>query len=135
MRDNGVLFVCRLENTSGEGLMPVEKLKKINKYWFERRTIGISRSYLAKGVDEQVDMLVRIPNDNKIEIGMYALLGNGDQYRITMVNHGHDTFEYTRMKKGDFVNGYQTSRITGLDWTELTLMKVENYYELEVDED
>lgn len=135
MRDSGTLFICSLVNVADRGLMPKEVLHKVSKYWFEKRTIGISRFYEAKGVNEQVDLLVRIPPDNNIEIGQYVVLGNGDQYRITMVNHGHDVWEYTRMKKTDFINGYQTSRITGLDWTELTLMKVENYYDIEVDED
>lgn len=135
MRDSGVLFVCSLINTAENGLMPKQVLKKVSKYWFERRTIGISRMYEAKGVNEQVDLLVRIPPDNNIRIGQYVMLGNGEQFRITQVNHGHDSWEYTRMKKSDFINGYQTSRITGLDWTELSLMRLEDNYELQVDED
>lgn len=128
MRDNGVLFICNLIDTSENGEMPKEKLNKISKYWFERRTIGINRAYMAKGVNEQIDMLVRIIKDENIEIGQYAVLGNGDQYRITNVSHGYDQNDYTRMVNQKY---YKTARIVGLDYTELTLMKVEKYYDVE----
>lgn len=135
MRDNGTLYICDLTNKAENGLMPHQVLTIKSKYWFERRTIGVTRQYQAKGVNEQVDLLVRIAPDHNINIGQYAVLGNGEQFRITMVNHGYDYTEYTRVYKKEFyINGYHTSRLTGLDYTELTLMKVEDYYELETDE-
>lgn len=133
MYDSGTLKVCNLIDIAENGSMPKEILCPINKYWFEMRTIGINRRYLARGVNENIDLLVRIPSDNKIEIGQYAVLGNGDQYRITNVSHGHEQPYFTRMVKKDFYQGYKTVYITELDYTELTLAKIENYYEVDND--
>lgn len=128
MRDSGTLFICNLINQSQNGNMPKEVLSKVAKYWFEMRTIGINRQYLAKGVNQNIDLLVRIPRDNKVEIGQYVVLGNGDQYHIDNVSHGYDDTVYSRMANKHY---YKTIHIVGLDYTELTLSKVENYYDVE----
>lgn len=135
MFDSGTLFICDLVNQTENGSMPKEVLHKKQKHWFERRTIGINRQYLAKGVNETIDLLVRIHRDENIEIGQYVLLGNGDQFHIDMITHGYDLISMTRMDKGNFWHGYRTANLTQLDYTELTLSKVENYYELETNED
>ena len=127
MRDDGVLFICDLTNTSANGDMPKETLTKVGKYWFENRVIGINRQYLAKGVNETIDKLVRITKAN-VHIGQFAMLGNGEQYRITMVTHGYEQTNFTRMVDSKY---YKTARIVGLDYTELTLVKVEDYYDVE----
>lgn len=133
MFDNGTLFICDKTDISQNGDMPREALKKKNKYWFERRTIGINRSYLAKGANERVDLVVRVQGLQDISIHQYAVLGNGDQYRIIMVSQGHDSWQYTRQYKDDFVNGYRSPQIIGLEYTELTLMKLEKNYELAIE--
>lgn len=132
MRDSGTLFICDLINQSPNGRMPQQVLSIKSKYWFETRTIGINRQYLAKGVNEQVDMLVRIVYDNNIQIGQYAVLGNGDQFRIMNVSHGYDDVVYNRMYKSHY---YHTIHITGLNYTELSLMRIEENYELETEKD
>ena len=119
IRDDGVLFICDLTNTSENGLMPKEVLTVVNKYWFHIDTIGINRQYLAKGVNQQVDLLVSIAFDNKIRIGQYVVLGNGEQYHINMVSHIES--QDTR---------YNTDSL--LRRTQLTLQRVENYYECEI---
>lgn len=128
MRDSGVLYICELTNIACNGLMPKEVLKKVSKYWFEMRTVGINRQYLAKGVNEQVDLLVRIPRDLKVRIGEYVMLGNGSQYHIDNISHGHDESLFSRMVNQKY---YKTARIVGLDYTELTLSKLENNYDVE----
>lgn len=109
--DSGILKVCELyEVTQGTGAMPYYSLHQIKRYWFEARTIGINRQYLAYGVNQRVDMVVRIPYDSSIEIGMYVILGNNDQFRIdnaTMV-HNED----------------------GIKQTELTLYRLEKLYDI-----
>lgn len=128
MRDSGVLYICELTNIACNGLMPKEVLKKVSKYWFEMRTVGINRQYLAKGVNEQVDLLVRIPRDLKVRIGEYVMLGNGSQYHIDNISHGHDESLFSRMVNQKY---YKTARIVGLDYTELTLSRLENNYDVE----
>lgn len=88
--DNGTLFVCNLKNTANRGEMPKEKLVPYNKHWFQERTIGMNRQYLAKGVNERVDLYVYVHEDRKIRAGNFAVVGNldsGEQFRINSVNH------------------------------------------------
>lgn len=134
MFDSGVLYVCNLTETQTDGNMPKQVLSKLNKFWFERRTIGINRQYLAKGVNERIDLLLRVQGIQNINIGQYVMLGNGEQYIINMVRHGNDSWQYTRQYKTDFINGYRSPQMTGLDYTELTLSKLEKNYELEITE-
>lgn len=108
MRDDGVVFICDLTDTSVNGRMPVEVLEPVSKYWFQLRTVGINRQYMAKGVNEQVDLLLSVPFDPSIRIGQYAMLGNGEQYRIDTVSHFRDETELRR--------------------TEIALSRVEEYY-------
>lgn len=92
--DSGILTICDLENTAGNGAMPAGKLVKKESFFFGERTVGINRAYLAMGADSRIDMLVRIHDEGvRPKIGQYALLENyhgqenadGDQYRITLV--------------------------------------------------
>lgn len=119
MYDDGVLYICNLDNVAENGMMPRQVLKIQNKYWFEQRTVGINRSYLAKGVNQQVDLLLRIHFDNNIAIGQYAVLGNGSQYHIDNVQH----------YKGDstYYSDYD------LRYTEITLSRLESYYAVETE--
>lgn len=135
MFDSGTLFVCNLAEVQEKGNMPRQVLHKLNKFWFERRVIGINRQYLAKGVNERIDLLVRVQGIQNISIGQYVMLGNGEQYIINMVSHGNESWQYTRQYKENFVNGYRSPQIVGLDYTELTLSRLEKNYELEITED
>lgn len=111
LKDDGVLYLCTLKDTSAPGEMAKEVLTKVARYWFEERIVSFRRQYAAKGVNEQIDMIVRIHYDRKAHIGMYAVLGNGDQYRIDGVTSITDDF--TRQKD-----------------TELTLSRLEKHYDL-----
>lgn len=132
MYDDGVLYVCDLVDLHDNGDKPKQVLTKVNKYWFSRRTIGINRQYLAKGVNERIDMLVRIKGLQNISIGQNIILGNGDQYRIVMVSTGHEENEYTRMVNQKY---YKTARIVGLDYTEISMQKLEKYYDVRTIQD
>ncbi len=134
MFDSGVLYVCDLTDTRENGNAPKQELTKRNKYWFERRTIGINRQYLAKGVNERIDLLVRIKGLQNVSIGQFVVLGNGDQFRIDNVSTGNEASAYTRIVNDGFVRGYRTSNIVGLDYTELTLSKLENNYDIAITE-
>lgn len=67
--------------------MCAEVLVKDNVHYYGERTVGYGRQYAAKGVSEQVDLLVEIWQDRSARIGMYALLDTGEQYRIDNVQH------------------------------------------------
>ena len=111
MLDNGILYLCELNDEAEPGDMPKVRLKKIARHWYEERLIGMQRQYLAKGVNEQIDLLARIRYEPKARIGLYVMLGNGEQYRITNISPG-------------------TDRANGLRCTDLTLTRLEEKYDV-----
>lgn len=128
MMDAGICRIYALENTAEPGDMPKEKLVAQADsaghallYRFEERTIGYGRQYEAKGVDERVDMLIRVWRC-PARIGMYAVLTDyegqinpdGDQYRIDHVAN--------LLGEG------------GLKITELTLYRLEQLYDVDTGE-
>lgn len=113
--DDGILYLCTLINTAENGRKPIERLTVINRYWYGERTVGFARQYAAKGVNEQVDMLVQVKYDGMPRIGMYAVLGNGEQFLVQNIAHFFDSE-------------------TELRCTELTLQRLENYYDLDTGE-
>lgn len=128
MKDDGVLYICNLVDTAENGNKPKEVLQIVNKHWFEERVIGYGRFYTAQGVNQKVDRLVRVNYDNNIRIGQYAVLGNGEQFRIDMVANGQEEFERQKMVEGKY---YRQYRMTGLRYTDITMSRVENNYDVE----
>ena len=118
--DDGVLYLCTLTNTAAPGAMPVQRLTKVAKYWYGERTVGYNRLYAAKGANEEIDMLVRVAYTRAARAGMYAVLGNGEQYRITAVQQIRDTG-----------TGNDNST-AGLRATDLSLVRLEDNYELSI---
>ena len=108
LHDSGRLTICTLKNVAAKGELPDEQLVPGNVYLYGERTVGYGRQYAAKGVSEQIDMLVEIWQDRSIRIGMYALLDANDQYRIDNVQHLYDE--------------------DGLQVTYLTLRRLDNLY-------
>jgi hypothetical protein len=110
--DDGIVFLAKLTDAAKSGDMPKEQLTKIGRFWYDERMIGLRRQYAAKGAREQIDMIVRVHGFQKeARIGRYAILGNGDQFRITNVSRGEDD-------------------ATNLRFTELTLERLDELYEL-----
>lgn len=118
MMDDGIIKICDLTNLAPDGDMPRDQLTVLDEMYFESRTVGYNRQYAAKGVNEQVDMLVRVWRNNTVHIGMYAVLTNyeeqvnesGDQYHIDNVQHLLDD--------------------DGLKVTDLTLSRMDELYEI-----
>ncbi len=89
LHDSGILRVYSLQNTAPPGSMPVERLVDMKppcEYFYGEKTIGYGRQYAAKGVQEQVDLLVQIWQDRRVRIGQFAVI-DGEQYRIQNVQH------------------------------------------------
>ncbi len=98
--DSGTLLLCNLENTASNGHMPVQKLVPYARHWFQERTIGINRQYLAKGANERVDLYVYIHEDRRVRPNQFVVLGNGEQMRINMIDHvieENTNLKYTTM--------------------------------------
>ena len=108
--DSGSLTVCKLKNTAAAGQMPVMQLAQQSTHYYGERTVGYNRQYAAMGVNQQIDMLVRIWQDRGVKIGMYAVLEDDSQYRIDNVQHLLDS--------------------DGLEVTDLTLSALEEFYDV-----
>lgn len=111
-RDDGIVYLAVLKNVADAGTKPSYSLTKISRDWYEERAVGFRRQYAAKGVNEQVDMLIRTHYNPKARIGLYAILGNGDQFRISNVTNGRDDESMLR-------------------YTELTLSRMDQLYEID----
>lgn len=95
LMDDGLVQFFNLTNTAEAGAMPVYTLSALGgSQGFAEVTVGVSRQYLAKGVDEQIDMMIQIwPEAIRPKIGQIAVLTyyeyqeneNGDQFRIDNV--------------------------------------------------
>lgn len=123
MMNDGLVILCNLKNLEEPGDMPNEALVPLTEddeaqeWSFEDRVIGYNRQYVAMGVSERVDMLIRIWRA-PARIGMYAVLTDyegqenpdGDQYRIDNVQH---------LLNED-----------GLKVTDLTLYRLDQLYEV-----
>lgn len=117
--DDGLVQFCNLTNTADTGGMPVYTLTEVGEpQSFAEITVGMTRQYLAKGVDEQIDMMIQIwPEAVRPRIGQIAVLTfyeyqedeTGDQYRITNVQ---------RVDSDD-----------GLQFFQLTLQRLEDNYD------
>lgn len=108
MRDEGLLKFYSLENTSANGDMPSEKLVDLDvEAFYANKTIGITRMYAAKGANCKLDKLIWVYNTIVPEAAKYVILEDGRQYLIT-----------------------DAIQIVDDDAIELSLVRLENYYEV-----
>lgn len=113
MFDAGKVTICELQNTAAAGRMPVNALVPVTAAYFGERMVGYNRYYVAQGVNQQIDLLIRIWRCPAVKIGMFAVLSmseNNGQYRITNVQHLLDD--------------------DGLKVTDLTLTRLEENYDV-----
>ena len=107
MRDMGILTLCAMTTTAADGDIPEEKLVSVGTAFYAERTVGYNRVYAAKGANEQVDMLVRCYNTAVPYSAKYVVLEDGNQYQISV-----------------------KQKIVDEDATDLTLVRVEDYYDV-----
>ena len=109
--DSGTMKICKLQNSASNGDMPDMRLVPFQKHWFQERTIGMNRLYLAMGQNERIDMIAYVHEDRKIHPNMYAVLGNGEQMIIHHVEH-------------------VIEENTNLRYTRLTCERLEDFYDI-----
>ena len=117
--NDGTVQLFNAVNTAEPGAMPVYQLESAgDPQDFAEVTVGMSRQYLARGVDERIDMMIQIwPEQIRPKIGQIAVLTHyeyqedpeGDQYRIDNVQ---------RIENED-----------GLQVFQLTLYRLEDNYD------
>lgn len=113
MFDAGLVSICTLTNTAAAGNMPAERLSILETMYFGELTVGMNRFYAAQGVNQQVDLMIRVWRCPCAQAGRYAVLEYSDydgQYRIQQVQHRLDD--------------------DGLKVTDLTLTRLEANYDV-----
>lgn len=98
--NDGLCTLCDCRDHAGPGGMPALTLTPLITSYFAELEIGINRLYLAKGADEKIDFLIRVPDEGiRPAAGGFVVLSyynheqdheNGDQYRITAVQPKHN---------------------------------------------
>lgn len=107
MRDAGILTLYNLTSTTSTGDVPVEKLESLGTAFYAERTVGYNRIYAARGANQEIDMVVRCYNTDVPYSAKYVVLEDGNQYQISV-----------------------KQKIVDEDATDLTLVRVENYYDV-----
>lgn len=107
MTDNGLLKLYTLKNIATAGEMPKQALVEVGTAYYSERTVGYNRIYAAMGADQQIDMLVRCWNTELPTDAQYVILEDGQQYQISV-----------------------KQKIVGTDAVDLTLVRVEEYYDV-----
>lgn len=102
MRDAGLLSLYHLTNVAEPGLMPTEKLVKICDAYYIERTVGVTRAYAALSANQQIDKLVRCFNTSMSVNAEYAVLEDGNQYRISLKQQEGDNIDLTLVRLEDY---------------------------------
>ena len=85
MDREGIVTICKLQNISTPGRMPVDKLVTIATAYYRKRTVGYNRLYAAMGANQSIDMLIRCFNtEAPREPEIYAVFDE-EQYRVSMM--------------------------------------------------
>ena len=115
MFDSGKVTICNKVATVSSGQMPVETLNVAATAFYGDRNISYTRYYQAQGADCKIDRLIRVPWDTEVVPEQYAVFEDDSQYRIDAV--------------ADVIVKVSTRA------KELTLVKLEQYLDLEDEEE
>jgi len=113
MDKEGILTICKVDNTASAGSMPVEKLVPLQTAYYRKRTVGYNRLYAAMGANQEISLLVRCFNT---EVPTYT-----QQLYVVFPNEDTD-------------NQFMVSAIQEIieeGAIDLTLTRLEEYYDLD----
>ena len=113
MDKEGILSICKVENTAEPGYMPTEKLVVLRSVYYRKRTVGYNRMYAALGANQEISMVVRCFNT---DVPSYT-----EQLYVVFPNEETDN--------QFIVTGIQ--EIVDEDAIDLTLGRLEEYYDLD----
>lgn len=96
LHNDGIVTVYSLTDASAPDK---RRLVKQSEHWYGERTIGVTRLYAAMQANCKVDLLLEIWEDRTISADQYAVPEDGEQYRITDVQHtrGNDGLRISLM--------------------------------------
>lgn len=94
MDREGILCICKLENTAEAGFMPVQKLVPLVTAYYRKRTVGYNRLYAAMGANKEISLLVRcfnteVPDYNEQLYVLFQKAQEGgevlEQFRVSAI--------------------------------------------------
>ena len=83
--DDGVIQICSVINGADSGDKPVRMLSPVESFHFGYDNLGITRYYTALQAHQQIEAVVNIPGWNRIAVESVAVLEDGTQYAVRMV--------------------------------------------------
>lgn len=88
--NDGLLTVYAVENAGEAGCAPAPVFAKKAVLRYEERTVGVTRYYAALQANVMVDLVLRCPRAPVVSPRDVAVLHNGRQYRITLIQYPRD---------------------------------------------
>lgn len=88
MDREGILLICKLENTAEAGFMPVQKLVPLVSAYYRKRTVGYNRLYAAMGANKEISLLVRCFNTEVPDYNeqLYVVFPDvSEQFRVSAI--------------------------------------------------
>ena len=83
--DDGIIQICSVVNGADPGDKPVRMLSPVESFHFGYDNLGITRYYTALQAHQQIEAVVNIPGWNRIAVESVAVLEDGTQYAVRMV--------------------------------------------------
>lgn len=111
MHPGGVLTLYSLTDVSEPGTRPQEKLVYLMEAYYSERIVGYSRVYAAMSANQRIDKVVRCTKTEIPIAAEYAVLEDGEQYRITLKQQRDADADLTLVKvetKLDVLDADQT---------------------------
>lgn len=135
MDREGILFIAKLNNVARKGTMPKLVLVPCCSAYYRKRTVGYNRLYAAMGANKEISLLVRCFNTEVPDYSeqLYVVF----EKPLELSNNG----EAEIIHIGDNNRRYEQFRVTAIQEIveegaiDLTLSKIENYYDVDFGEE
>lgn len=88
--DDGVVMICEVVNDAEPGDIPVKRLKRLQELSFHEESVGITRYYEAIRANQLIEKVISVPHEFDASVNQMAVLEDGSQYQIRMVQAGTD---------------------------------------------
>lgn len=110
--NDGILDICKVTNSAGNGDAVCEKLILYNSYRFKRKTTGFSRYFAAMQFDIKISAVLLIPViDRNISTQDIAVI-SGKKYRIEQIQTIADTKpKHTQLTLSELEESYEFAEI------------------------
>lgn len=83
--DDGIIYIYTVENIAENGAKPKKGLVLRDKFFFGFDVLGVNRYYTALEAKIQLAHVVNIPGWGGVSVLDIAIMEDGTQYRVQMV--------------------------------------------------